>query len=88
VRNWPGSAAGTGVPSGSARRIDEMVSLSRSIAVTSIGRNPGHAGGGTTAARPALPLPDPGSSRIARNDACRPGLDAGTRRARSTDVRG
>src|ERR1700689_2308654 len=36
------------------------VSLSRPIAVTASCRNPGHAGGGLSSARPALPAPPPG----------------------------
>ena len=65
-----------------------MVALSASIAVTRSGRNPGQAGGGAAAAKPALPVADSGSSRIDWNDRRQPGLSAGMRRARATCVRG
>ena len=52
-----------GAPSGSARRIETTVSLSRSMAVTRSGRKPGQAGGGRgRRCRPALPPP----GRVAR----------------------
>jgi hypothetical protein len=65
-----------------------MVALSGSIAVTRSGRNPGHAGAAAATTRPALPVPDSGSSRIAWNEPRQPVLSAGMRRACTICARG
>lgn len=57
VTNWPGSAAGSGLPSVAARVREKMLLLSGAMSVTTRGRKPGQAGGGLVAAdvRPVLP---------------------------------
>ena len=65
---------------------DHRVALPARSPVTASGRNPGHAGGGLAAVRPALPAAPrrPGWSSISWNEAFQPALSAGIRSARST----